>query len=201
MRIVWDGLSRDPDAHIQKVADYGRRALQVAGDDPVTIVDAAIALAHLGEDIDAMIALVERALRLNPSFARGWHISSHLKLFAGELQSAIEDAETALRLSPRSRVGHVVCVIGIAKFFGRSFEEAVSNLILAIQEEPNHPLPRRALAACYAHMGRLDDARKILGELRSITPVIEPHIVNWRNPDHRDLYLTGLRLASGEHQT
>jgi len=50
-------------------------------------------------------------------------------------------------------------------------------------------------------MGRLDDARKILGELRSITPVIEPHIVNWRNPDHRDLYLTGLRLASGEHQT
>ena len=77
----------------------------------------------------------------------------------------------------------------------------MSNLILAIQEEPNHPLPRRALAACYAHMGRLDDARKILGELRSITPVIEPHIVNWRNPDHRDLYLTGLRLASGEHQT
>jgi adenylate cyclase len=198
MRMVWDGLSRDPDADTQKVADYGRRALQVAGDDPVTIVNAAIALAHLGEDIDAMIALVDRALRLNPSFARGWHISSHLKLFAGHLQSAIQDAETALRLSPRSRVGPVVCVIGIAKFFGRSYDEAVSNLILAIQEEPNHPLPRRALAACYAHMGRLDDARKIIGELRAITPLIEPHIVNWRNPDHRDLYLTGLRLAAGQ---
>ena len=183
---------------MRKVADYGRQALQVAADDPVTIANAAMALAHLGEDIGAMIALVSRALRLNPSFARGWHVSSHLKLFAGELQSAVEDAETALRLSPRSRVGPVFCVIGIAKFFSRDFDAAVSNLILAIQEEPHHPLPHRALAACYAHMGRLDDARKTVEQLSSITPLIEPNVVNWRNPEHRDLYLSGLRLAAQE---
>jgi hypothetical protein len=37
------------------------------------------ALAHFGEDIDAMMALVDRALALNPNFARGWHASGFLR--------------------------------------------------------------------------------------------------------------------------
>jgi adenylate cyclase len=198
MRLVWDGLSQDPTKDERKVADYARRALQVAGDDPVTIANAAIALAHIGDDISVMIALVDRALALNPSFARGWHVSSHLKLFAGEVEAAIRDAETALRLSPRSRVGPVLCVIGIAHFFNRHFDEAVPKLHLAVQEEPTHPLALRALAACYAHMGRLDEARKTVERLRSVTPMVVPTVVNWRNSGHRELYLSGLRLAAGE---
>jgi len=39
----------------------------VAGDDPVIIANAAFALGFFGEDIGAMIALVDRALALNPS--------------------------------------------------------------------------------------------------------------------------------------
>jgi hypothetical protein len=36
------------------------------------LINSALALALLGEDIGAIIALVDRALALNPSFARGW---------------------------------------------------------------------------------------------------------------------------------
>jgi len=43
-----------------------------------------MALAVLGEDLDAMIALVDHALALNSSYARGWHISSFLRLWAGQ---------------------------------------------------------------------------------------------------------------------
>jgi hypothetical protein len=43
----------------------------VAGDDADILANAALALAYLGEDIGAMMALVDRALALNPSFARG----------------------------------------------------------------------------------------------------------------------------------
>jgi len=49
-----------------------------------------------------MMGLVDRALALNPSFARGWTISGLLRLFAGQSERAIEHAETALRLSPRA---------------------------------------------------------------------------------------------------
>jgi adenylate cyclase len=195
VRLVWDGFSRNPEVDVRKAADHAHRALQVAGDDPVTIANAALALAHLGEAIDAMMALVDHALALNPSFARGWFASAHLRLFAGETDVAIEHARTVLRLSPRGGVGHVFNLIGVAHFFSRHYEEAVQNLLLTIQEEPNHPMPHRALAACYAHMGRLDDARDIIARLRSITPLLVPNSVNWRKPEHRELYLSGLRLA------
>ena len=106
-----------------------------------------------------MIRLVDRALELNPSFARGWHRSGVLRLWAGEPDLAIEHVQTSLRLSPRKRVGTQLGVIGFAYFFKHLFEEAASNLLLSIQEHPGFPNSYRALASCYAHMGRLDDAR------------------------------------------
>jgi hypothetical protein len=65
------GWSEDPEADSRHGADLARRALQVARDNPGTIVDAALALAFFGEDIGAMMALVDRALALNPSPVAG----------------------------------------------------------------------------------------------------------------------------------
>jgi hypothetical protein len=47
-------------------------------------------------------------------------------------------------------------------------------------------------------MGRLDDAREIVARLRAITPVVMPTNVPYRNLEHREFYLSGLRLAMGE---
>ena len=49
-------------------------------------------------------------------------------------------------------------------------------------------------------MGRLDEAGKTIERLRSLTNVVVPSATNWRNPDHRELFLSGLRLAMGETQ-
>jgi tetratricopeptide (TPR) repeat protein len=145
-----------------------------------------------------MIALVDRALALNPNFARGWHISGTLRGWAGQIDVGIEHSESALRLSPRARVGHVVLSLGARQFFARRFDEAVPKLLLAIQDDPSHSEPHRLLAACYAQMGRLDEAREVIRRLRLITPIVTPSIVPYRNPEHRELYLSGLRLAVGE---
>ena len=74
----------DRDAIRPKRIDFGRRAIEVAGDDPGVLAHGAMALTVLGEDLDAMIALVDHALALNSSYARGWHISSFLRLWAGQ---------------------------------------------------------------------------------------------------------------------
>jgi adenylate cyclase len=97
--------SEDPAADRRMGTDFARRALEVAGDDPGVLADAAAALAYFGEDIGAMMALVDRALALNPNFARGWYVSGTLRLWAGQPDIAIEHCEAALRLSPRARVG------------------------------------------------------------------------------------------------
>jgi len=48
-------------------------------------------------------------------------------------------------------------------------------------------------------MGQLGEAREIVRLLRALTPVVVPtSATHWRNPEHRELYLSGLRLAAGE---
>jgi len=197
-RCCLDGSSQDPELNIRKGAELARRALQVASDDPETLANAALALAYFGEDISAMIALVDRALALNPSFARGWHISGTLRLWAGQPDLAIEHIEASMRLSPRARVGMSFSLLGAAYLVSRRFEEAVPKLLLAIQEDPNYPPPYRSLAACYAQMGRLDEARQVVTRLHTITSIVAPDISYVRNPEHREVYLSGLRLAAGE---
>jgi len=197
-RLLLDGRSEDPAADRLKGADFARRALEVAGDDPSMLANAALALAYFGEDIGAMMALVDRALALNPSFARGWYVSGLLRMWAGQPDIAIEHIEASLRLSPRARVGWSLAQIGFAHFFARCFDEAVAKLVLAIQEAPSNPHPYRFLAACYAHMGRLDEAREVVERLRALTSVVIPSATPLRNAEHRELLLSGLRLAVGE---
>jgi adenylate cyclase len=198
MHLVRDGWTEEPETSRRKAIDLARQALQAGENDPGILVNAGFVLAYFGEDIGAMIGLVDRALALNPSFAQGWHTNGFLRLLAGQHDLAIEHLETALRLSPRVRVGTSLSLIGIAYFFKRQFDEAAAKLLQAIQDDPGFPPIYRALAACYAHMGRLDEARAIVTKLRAITPLLMPSDLPWRNSEDRELFLSGLRLAAGE---
>src|SRR5262249_30183531 len=140
----------------------------------------------------------DRALVLNPNFARGWHVSGLLRLWAGQSDIAIEHIEAALRLSPRARIGTSLVIIGAAHFNARRFDEAVPKLLLPIQEAASFPTRYRVLAACYAQMGRIDDAREIVGRLRAIPSVVIPDASQLRTPEHREFFLSGLRWATGE---
>jgi adenylate cyclase len=88
--------------------------------------------------------------------------------------------------------------MGQVYFFKHRFEEAEATLLQAIQDNPGSPEAYRFLAACYAHMGRFDDARAIVARLSAITSLIMPRVLYYRNPEYRDLFLSGLRLALGE---
>jgi TolB-like protein/class 3 adenylate cyclase len=198
MRLVRESWAETPETASRRAVDLARQALQAAGDDPGILANAAFVLANFGEEIGAMTALVDRALTLNPSFSRGWFLGGVLRLWAGQPDLAIEHAETALRLSPRERMGTPLSLIGEAHFFKREFDEAAPKLLQSIQENPGYPHSYRVLTACYAHMGRLDEARAIIARLRAITPHLVPSGAQLRRPADRELFLSGLRLAAGE---
>jgi adenylate cyclase len=197
-RLVTDGWAEDPGTSRRKGIDLARQALQVGENDPGILVHAALVLGYFGEDIGAMIGLVDRALALNPSYARGWELSGVLKFWAGQHDVAIEHIETSLRLSPRERMGQPLAMLGIAYFFKQRFDEAASRLLLSIQDHPGAPTAYRFLAACYAHLGRLDDARAIVARLHALTPLVVTGDTPYRNLKDRELLLSGLRLAAGE---
>jgi len=194
--LLRDSRSENPSLDRAKGIDFARRALEGSADDPGVLVNAAVALAYFGEDIGAMMALVDRALAINPNFARGWHIAGLLRVWAGEPDSALRYLEAALGLSPRARIGTSANLIGLAHLFARRFAEAVPHLILAIQDDPSFPSPYRILAACYAHLDRLDDARDVVTRLRAITSVVMPDASHYRNAEHRDILLSGLRRVT-----
>jgi len=198
LRLVAEGWAEEPETSRRSAGDLARQALQATQNDPGVLVNAAFVLACFGEDIGAMIGLTDRALAVNPSYARGWYRSGVLRLWAGQPDLAIEHVETALRLNPRERMGTPLQAMGMAYFFKRRFDEAAAKLLLAIQDDPGFPPAYRFLAACYAHMGRLDEARAIVARLRAITPLLVPSEQPFRNPEDRELYLSGLRMATGD---
>ena len=175
-----------------------RQALRCAPDDPDVLANAAVVLGSLGEDIDVAIGSIDRSLALNPSFARGWVWSARLRNFAGQPDLAIEHFKTSLRLSPRDRMGILSLPLGTSYFLKRQFAEAAAILLAALEQAPSLPVSYQLLVSSYAHMGRLDEAREVVKRLRAITPVVIPSIILYRNPAHRELFLSGLRLATGE---
>jgi hypothetical protein len=85
-----DGRTENREQNRRAGIDHARRALESAGEDSGTQAFAAVALAYFGENIDAIMALVDRVLALNPSFARGWIHSGTLRIWAGQLDLGIE---------------------------------------------------------------------------------------------------------------
>ncbi len=198
MQLIANGWVEDMQSRRDKGIDYAHRALQAAGYDPEVLADAAYALAALGENIATMLTLADRALTLNPNYARGWFISGVIGLWAGDADRAIDHVETSLRLSPRDRLGGHFHVLGVAHFFKKRFDEAEAKLLLWMQDHPGHPNSHRFLAACYAYMGRLDEARAVVERLRRITGEVTTDASWFHNPEQRELLIAGLRLAIGE---
>jgi adenylate cyclase len=192
------GEGEDPEGHRLAAIDCASRALHASSEDPGTIANVAFVLGSFDGDIQPAIALIDRALALNPSFARGWGISGWLRLWAGDFDLAVEHMETACRLSPREGTARYRACIGQARFLHRRYDEAIPILLTALQELPGNADFYRHLASCYAHAGQLDQARKIITRLRAITRAVIPDGKNWRNPQHRQFYLSGLRLAMSE---
>jgi adenylate cyclase len=190
--------TNNSETHRREAIDLARRALRCSPDDPDVLANAAVVLGSLGEDIGVAIGSIDRALALNPSFARGWVWSAGLRNYAGQPDLAIEHFKTSLRLSPRDRMGTFSLPLGGAYFVKHQFEDAAAILLASLEQAPGLPVAYQFLASCYAHMGRLDAARDIVKRLRKITPVVVPSVIIYRNPEDRELFLSGLRLAAGE---
>jgi adenylate cyclase len=92
--------AEDRELNRRKSIDLARQALRSAPDDPEVLVHAVHLFGYFDEDIDAAVALVDRALVLNPSYASGWYWSGVVRNWVGRPDLALEHFATFLRLSP-----------------------------------------------------------------------------------------------------
>jgi TolB-like protein/class 3 adenylate cyclase len=189
----------DYEANRQQALNLARRALRISADDPRVLSDAAMVLAYLDENTTIATALIDRALSLNPSYARGWNISGAIRLAEGRTDLAIEHFERSAQLDPSGRIEKWAQMgIGIACFFNERFQDAVARFQLALEHLPNVALIYRFLAASYAHLGRLAEAHATVTRLRALTAPVLPTLMPYRDDTHRKLLWSGLRRAMGE---
>ncbi len=192
------GWSEDAAVESERGSALARRALETAPDDSATVTMAAGALLNLGGDANALKGLVDGALARNPSHAFGWLWSGWIRTVCGEADLAIEHFEKSLRLDPRAtRQAFHLTGIGMCHLFQRRFDQSASVLEASFRELPSYPLTMWFLTACYAQMGRLNEARGFAArqDIRPGGPWLKIGLL-LRNREHAELALAGLTLAT-----
>jgi len=188
------------EANRLKAVELARRALQADSEHPAVLTESARVLAYFTAEIDSAIALLERALTLNPSHARAWYWNGWVRLFTGQPDLATEHFRTSMRLNPRHRP--YLTGMGAAHFFNRRYPEAVEALLASLGALPGWPTTYRFLIASYVQLEQLEEAREGMIRLRAITPT-PLHAAEcagnspFRNREQRALYLEALSLAAG----
>ena len=194
------------------------KALEAGRDDPDTMVAAACTLFYGGGETALAEAVLDRALTLNPNAALGWMVRGFVHAVGrNQPKPAIEALERALRLSPFDPLGFVNATwLAQAHLAARSFEKVIEWADRALPDQPRFIAAVRVKIIALAYLCRLDEAHAELGRMlalypgltiatfrpttasRAVSASVMPHSMPWRNPEHRELYLSGLRLAMGE---
>jgi hypothetical protein len=92
-----NGWMGDRVQEIAEGARLARRAVELGQDDAVALTRSGHALGHLAADLDGGIALIDKALLINPNLAAAWFLGGFLRLW------------TATRTAPR-RTSNARCV-------------------------------------------------------------------------------------------
>ena len=170
----WRKLSRwatDPERETAEGTRLARRAVELGQHDAVALAASAHVLTHLNRDIDGSVALLDRALVLDPNLAAGWYLGGFVRIWRGELDDAIQWIARGMRLSPLGPDIHRMEVgTAMAHLLGGRIEDALSWAERAVIQRSDHALPISIFAAVYTRAGRVPEARLAIQQLRQLDP-------------------------------
>jgi TolB-like protein len=166
---VYQGWSTHPDADILEAGRMAEAALDLDTEDAVALAIGGHAAADVLHDYDAAVAHFDRSLTLNPSSAFAWGLSAATFCYIGEPRVALQRAEHALYLNPFDPFAfYSTCAAGFALTLLGQYEDALPWLNRARALNPRFSAALRVLAACLAHLGRVEQARLVAHEFRAI---------------------------------
>jgi TolB-like protein len=195
------GWSDDPETHRRSAVELARRLLRVGGDDSAALTSAANVIGSVEGDSDAAIALIDRAIAMNPGQQAAWAISAILRLKTGETDIAVEHLGTSMRLDPMGPGRPVqMALMAVARFAQGRFGEAVAHAKECAQRAES-PVPYAFLAASCGHLGLEREANEALARYRALTsrPVEDAAQPFLGDPKDLKLFSNGIALAEGKN--
>ena len=139
----------------------------------------------------------EKATALDPNNADGYTVLATTNNFVGRSDEAIRLIHKAMRLSPHGVSRHF-SVLGRAYYQLGRYDEAVTALQQALNQNPNFLPSQLILAACYARLGQREEAQWLVDEVLIQEPGFS--LAAWIDrypgvPPEADQFMSDLREA------
>jgi adenylate cyclase len=177
-------------------------AASLGQDDSETLWMAGQTLALLSGDLEVGIALIDRALTLNPNSANAWRTSGLVRAFLGDTEPAIAHLGRSVRLSPLDTFAWVGSLgFSYTHFTAGRYEEASAWCDKMLHQQPDFPPALRMKTATCGLLGRLDEGRVLVERVLAMTPdtTISSmrlyYSVFMKKPRCLEAFLDGLRKA------
>lgn len=195
-----NGWMTDRPREMAEGVRLARRAVELGKDDAVALTRCGHVLGHLDRDLSGGIALLDKALVLNPNLAAAWFLGAFLRLWHGETEEAVEHFAHAMRLSPLDpELYKMQAGMAAAHLFMGHFDTASSWAEKALRELPSLLLVAATLAASLALAGRTAEAQRAVGHLRELDPGLRlSNLADWlpiHRPENLATLMEGLRRA------
>ena len=200
---VWrkvNGWSEDRARESAEGTRLARRAIELGHDDALALTRAGHALAHLADDLEAALALLDRAKMLNPNLAAAWFLGGYVRVWRGDADGAAEYFAQAMRLSPLDpEMYRMQAGMAVARLFAGRFDEASSWASKAFRALSSFLMVAAICAASHALAGRAEEARRTMRHLRALDPALRiSNLTDWlpiRRPQDLAVFSDGLRKA------
>jgi TolB-like protein len=147
------------------------RALAHAGDDAMVLGLCGISLVQYMKQYDRGLAVIDRAVQLNPNSVVVLLCAAVAKLHCGDLSESVAHSEQAIRLSPGDAGAHwALTAIAHAQMILGNYEAALTWAERSLAMNASFPATYWMLVAANAHLGRMNEARGHLASLLKLSP-------------------------------
>jgi TolB-like protein/Flp pilus assembly protein TadD len=156
---------------IDRCLALARAAIDCGGDDPVVLAISGHSLLAVGRMTVEGLNAVDRALATNPNHVVVLWLAGICHMLRGDAERAESSYGRAIHLSPGApEAPEWLAGIGFARFGKGDYEAALEPLEQSRAMLSDWPPTHSILAATYAKLGRLDEARAQLKRMMEIVP-------------------------------
>jgi adenylate cyclase len=166
---LWEGSM--PANHLAAMLHHGRAVQSLQTEDAGTLAHAAIALALATRDYAASLAMIDRAIAMNPSSAHAHGHGSVVCTWAGLCDKSIALSEQALRLSPFDPLS-VMPLAGQAgaHLLKADYAKGLAFAHRALQVYPNHTPSLLIIIVCMMRLQRQSEAVAVARDFATVFP-------------------------------